>query len=148
MTELTADERTTIRDAALGAMALVSRADPGFFATFKESMAGSKALAAAPESIRELLKADGLPTPPRGSVEEVTRQILDQLSAAVGVLQGKAPEQVEPYKQVILSACDAVANASKGVAPQEQAAIDQIRQALASGGLAVPEGTPPPAPTA
>lgn len=148
MAELTADERTTVRDAALGALALVSRADPGFLATFKESMAGSKALAAAPESVRELLKADGLPTPPRGSAEEVTRQILNQLQAAVGVLQGKAPDQVEPYKQVILSACDAVANASKDVAPEEQAAIEQVRQALASGGPAVPEGTPPPAPTA
>lgn len=112
-------------------MALVSRADPGFFATFKESVAGSRALAAAPEGVRDLLKAEGFPTPPRGTAEEVTRTVMDQLGAAVGLLQGKAPEQVEGFKAVVLGACDAVANASKGVAPEESAVIDQVRSALA-----------------
>ena len=43
---------------------------------------------------------------------------------------------------------DAVANASKGVAPEESAVIDQVRSALASAGPATPQGAPPPAPTA
>ena len=55
MAELTADEKATVRDAALGAMALVSRADPGFFAACSESAAGARALAAAPEGIRAAL---------------------------------------------------------------------------------------------
>lgn len=143
--DLSPEEKSTVRDAALGAMALVSRADPGFFATFKESMAGSRALAAAPEAVRELLKAEGLPTPPRGSAQEVTAAVMNQLQAAVGILQGKAADQVEGFKAVVLEACNAVANASKGVAPEESAVIEQVRSALASGGPAAPEGTPPPA---
>lgn len=49
MADFTDQERDTIRTGAFGAIALVSNADPGFFATFKESMAGSKALATAPK---------------------------------------------------------------------------------------------------
>ncbi len=86
--------------------------------------------------------------PPRGTAEEVTPAVMDQLGAAVGLLRGKAPEQVEGFKAVVLGACDAVANASKGVAPEESAVIDQVRSALASGGPATPQGAPPPAPTA
>lgn len=134
MSELTAEEKTTVRDAALGAMALVSRADPGFFATFKESMAGSKTLTAAPEGVRALFKADGLPTSPKGSADEVAQHILESLQSAMTVLRTKAPEQAEGFSTVVLQACDAVANASKGVAPEEASAIQQIRQALGSTG--------------
>lgn len=128
---LTDDERSTVRDAALGAIALVSKADPGFFAMFKESMAGSRALQDAPEGVKDLFKAGGFPTPPTGSSqEEVNGKILAELTAAMSVVRTKAPAEAEGYKQVILSACDAVANASGGVAPEEQAAVDQVRAAL------------------
>ena len=102
---LTDDERSTVRDAALGAIALVSKADPGFFAMFKESMAGSRALQDAPAGVKDLLNAGGFPSPPTGSSKE-------------------------EVNSKILAACDAVANASDGVAPEEQAAIDQVRAAL------------------
>ena len=65
MAEYTEAEHETIRSAAFGAIALVSKADPGFFSTFKESMAGSRAFAAAPPAVQELLKTGGFPTPPR-----------------------------------------------------------------------------------
>ena len=55
MTDYSDEERDTVRSAAFGAMLLVSKADPGFFAMFKESMAGSKALAKASPELRGLL---------------------------------------------------------------------------------------------
>ena len=131
-TPLTDDERSTVRNAALGALAMVSQAQPGFFATFKESMAGSQVLKSAPEDVRSLFTAPGLPTPPTGSsAEEVTSKVMSELSAAVGVLRAKAPEQLEGFQQVLLQACDAVAQASKGVAPEETAMIEKVRTALA-----------------
>jgi hypothetical protein len=59
MADYNDDERDTVRSAAFGAMALVSKADPGFFAMFKESMAGSQAFANASPELQELLKSGG-----------------------------------------------------------------------------------------
>ena len=56
MADYTDEERDTVRNAAFGAIALVSKADPGFFSSFKESLAGSKALASAPKEITEILR--------------------------------------------------------------------------------------------
>lgn len=67
MTDFTDQDKGVVRDAALGALALVSRADPGFFAMFKESVAGSKAIAAAPAGLRELLTAGACPRPRRAT---------------------------------------------------------------------------------
>ena len=58
MADYSDNERDTVRSAAFGAMLLVSKADPGFFATFKESMAGSKVLAKASPELREMLTAE------------------------------------------------------------------------------------------
>lgn len=130
MAEFTEEERNTIRTGAFGAIALVSKADPGFFATFKESMAGSKAFAAAPAEIQGLLKEGGLISPPKGSPAEVEASVVSSLTGAVQILQAKAPEQAQGYRDVVLAACDQVANASKGVAPEETDMINKIRAAL------------------
>ena len=71
MTHYTDDEKVTLRNAAFGAMMLVSAADPGFFAMFKESMAGAKALATAPPDLRDLFKGGGMPSVPKGGGAEV-----------------------------------------------------------------------------
>jgi hypothetical protein len=142
---LTDDERTLLRRAAYGAIALVSRADPGFFATFREAMAGSKALQEAPEQVRSLLTEGGqFPAPQRGSAAEVEANVLGDLRRAVQVLSAKAPAQVSGFRTVVLAAAGQAAGVSGGVAPAEQSAIDRIRDALA-GGLA---GEPPVGDTA
>jgi hypothetical protein len=130
-TDLTEDEQTLVRRSAFGAIALVSQADPGFFAMFKESMAGSQAFQQAPEGVKELLREGGFPTPPRGSKEEVRSTILAELGQAMDVLRAKAPAQADGYRDVILAAADQVAGAADGVAPEEQAVITEIRTALA-----------------
>ncbi len=130
MTDYSDQERDTVRSAAFGAMALVSKADPGFFAMFKESMAGSKALANASPELQELLKSGGLPNPPKGKPEEIDKAILTSVEQAVAILQQKGPEEVEGFKAIIVDACNKVAEASKGVAPAETEAIGKVKSAL------------------
>ncbi len=132
MTDYTDEEKATLRNGAFGAMMLVSAADPGFFAMFKESMAGAKTLAAAPPDLRDLLKGGGLPSVPKGDMAQVEASVLTQLQQAIGILQAKAPQDVDGYKGVIRAACDEVAQASKGVAASETAAIAKVRTAISA----------------
>ena len=135
---LTDDEQSMVRRSAFGAIALVSKADPGFFSMFKESMAGSKAFQEAPAGVQELLREGGFPTPPTGSPAEIEQTVLTELGQSMQILQAKAPQQATGYRDVILSAADRVANASDGVAPEEQAVIEKIRAALGGAGGAAP----------
>ncbi len=130
MADYNDDERDTVRSAAFGAMALVSKADPGFFAMFKESMAGSKAFANASPELQELLKSGGMPNLPKGNPEEIDKSILTSLQQAVAILQQKGSDEVEGFKAVIVDACNKVAEASKGVAPAETEAIGKVKSAL------------------
>ncbi|WP_122263386.1 hypothetical protein [Ornithinimicrobium cerasi] len=132
-TPFTDDEHELIRRSAFGAIALVSRSDPGFFSMFKESMAGSKALQEAPEGVKALLSEGGFPTPPAGSPEEVEETLLADLGQTMRVLRAKAPTQAQAYRDVILAASDRVAAASDGVAAEEQQMIEKIRAALSDG---------------
>ncbi|AXH94801.1 hypothetical protein [Ornithinimicrobium avium] len=122
-----------VRRSAFGAIALVSQAEPGFFATFKESMAGSRALQEAPEDVKELLEQGGFPRPPTGTPEEVRAEVLADLHRVMQVLNAKAPGQARGFRQVVLAAADRVASASDGVAPEEMAVIEEIRHALDTG---------------
>lgn len=93
MTELTQQDQDVVRRAAFGAMALVSQADPGFFAMFKKSMAGSRALASAPDNIRQLLQG-GMIMPERAcSREEMQQNVLNDLQNAMQMLQGDPQAQ-------------------------------------------------------
>jgi hypothetical protein len=131
---LSEDEHTLLRRATFGAIALVSQADPGFFAGFKESMAGSKALQDAPEDVRALLLEGGrFPRPTASSPADVEDSVLADLRRAVQVLSAKAPRQAVGFREVVLAAVQAVADASDGVAPAEQRTIDRVRDALAGG---------------
>lgn len=132
MAEYTDAEHDTIRNSAFGAIALVSKADPGFFATFKESMAGSRAFAAAPPAVQELLKSGGFPSPPKGDAAEVEAQVLAGLGEARTILEAKDPAAAQGYRDVLLAAADAVANAAGGGTDAAEAAvIAKIRAALA-----------------
>lgn len=129
MTDYTDDERGTLRDAAFGAMMLVSQADPGFFAMFKESMAGAKALAGAPAELRDLFKGSGMPSMPKGDAAQVEATVFDNLGKATAILQAKAPQDLDAYRGVIAAACDQVAQASEGVKETETAMIAKVKAA-------------------
>lgn len=120
MSEYTEHESDTIRAGVLGAISLVSRADPGFFALFKESAAGAKALEALPEDLRRIVSEFDLPTHLRG--EELNR-----LSEGLSMVDAKDPEAGAALRTVVLDACQQVADAAGGVADSEKAVIDQVR---------------------
>jgi hypothetical protein len=124
MTEYTDQERDTIRTAAFGAMTLVSAADPGFMAMFKESMAGAKALAAAPQPLQGLLKSGGMPNAPKDKAS-----VLAALQQSKQILSSKSPEDLAAFQSVIATACNEVANAHSGVNEAEVAAINEVRAA-------------------
>ena len=130
MAEYTEQETDQIRRAVLNAIAYVSKADPGFFAAFSESAAGARALAEAPENVRALLTG-GFILPEAQSPEEFDASVVPDLQAAIATVEAKDPADAAALKQVVLAAAQQVAEASNGVQPEEQQAVETIRQALA-----------------
>lgn len=142
MSNLTPEQTDLVRGAAFGAMAVVSKADPGFLAMFKESMAGAKALASAPPEIQAMLKG-GFVAPPAGVAEDLEGTVLAQLASARDMLAVNAPELLDGFRSVVLAACDATADASGGISEAEGSAIEKIRTILsAGGGASIVEGAP------
>lgn len=124
-------EQDTIRRGFFGAIALVSQADPGFIETFKESFAASKAIQSAPAEVRELLKG-GLMMPPKaGSAAEMREALLADLKSAMTVLD-RDPATRTAFADSVVQASEQVAQAASGVAPEEQAVIDEVRALVAA----------------
>ncbi|QGN50351.1 hypothetical protein ACN26Y_01530 [Micromonospora sp. WMMD558] len=128
---LTAEERLTLKTGAFGAVFLVSNADPGMLALFRESFAASGAMADASGVVKEALTTGPLPRLPRDSALEIESVVLPALTRAVAILRSKAPSEVGTYREVVLAAADRVAQAHRGVSPEETAMIERIRAALA-----------------
>ena len=127
---LSEDEARTVRSAALRAGALVAQAEPGFFDTFKESFAASRAVKAASPELQKLV-VGGLPEMPSGSPDEVNARTLDLLRQAVGILTAKAPQLLEEYRRVVLQSAKDVAAAAGDTSAKETAALRDIESALA-----------------
>jgi len=130
MSVYTDQERDTIRNAAFGALTLVSAADPGFLSMFKESMAGAKALAAAPANLQDVLKSGGMPPIPKGSQEEIKASVLAALKQSKDIIMAKAPQDLQPFQAVIAEAINQVATAHEGISGTERQVIDEVRAAV------------------
>jgi hypothetical protein len=130
MSVYTDQERDTIRSAAFGALTLVSAADPGFLSMFKESMAGAKALAAAPADLQSVLKSGGMPPMPAGSKEEIKQNVLTALRQSKDIITAKAPQDLQPFQAVIAEAINQVATVHEGVSDSERRVIDEVRAAV------------------
>ena len=48
----------------------------------------------------------------------------------MAALDAKAPDDVDAYRKLVLDVSESVAEAAKGVAPNESKALDTIRRAL------------------
>jgi hypothetical protein len=128
---LTEDEQKTVRSAALRAGALVAQAEPGFFDTFKETFAASKAVKAASPEVQKLVTGGFPEMPSGGGMDEVNARTLELLKQAVGILTQKAPQLVEEYRQVVLQSAKDVAAAADDTSQKETAAVGEIERALA-----------------
>lgn len=118
-----------------GAGLLVATSDRGFFDTFKEAGALAKHLAdarknASSEAVRELAQTGragfGLGTSPN----ELESETLEALRSAVSILESKAPDDVEPYRELVLEVAESVARAAGGGDEAENAALEKIRTTL------------------
>ncbi|BCB87450.1 hypothetical protein [Phytohabitans suffuscus] len=127
---LTAEEKSTLKTAAFGAVYLVSDADPGFFAMLRESFAASGALAGATGLVKEVLSTGPLPKLPRGSTAEVEAVVLPALSRSVAILREKAPSEVDNYQAAVVTAVEQAANASHGVNAREADALAKVKTAV------------------
>ncbi len=133
--DFTKDEWETLERGLTGTGMLVSVADPGVMDSFGESSALAKYLASqraagTTELMRELGGTHGTGFGLTTNPNEVRAGTILALQSAVGILSAKAPDELEPYRQMVLGVATAVAQAKKGVSPTEEAVINAVRDAL------------------
>ena len=127
--QLTAEEKSTLKMAAFGAVYLVSHADPGAFDMIKESFAASRALTDTAGLVREVLTTGDRPHLPRDP-EEAELLVLGGLRRAVEILAVKAPRETDNYRRAVLAATDRVAGAVDGRSEAEATMMTKVRGAL------------------
>jgi hypothetical protein len=133
--DFTDEEWKTMQEGITGAGMYVALADRGFFDSFKEASALAHHLREAHEHNDSVLIRDlatghdrpfGMSTPP----EEIERNTVTALQQAVAALEAKSPEDLPAYRQLVQDVAQSVAEAAKGVSPQENQALESIRAAL------------------
>jgi hypothetical protein len=135
--DFTEEEWKALQKGVTGAGMLVSVGDRDFTDSFGEASALAKALAtqheqSTSELVREIANIRGTGFGLTASQKDVEAETLASLEIGLAALAAKAPEDVEPYRQLVLGAADAVAEAKGGVKSGETAALDKIREALGS----------------
>lgn len=130
------EEWAALQRGLTGSGMLVSISDRDFTDSFGEAGALGKFLAGqqvagASDFIREVSKTRGTGFGLTSSQDEVRNQTLESLRSSVALLQAKHPDEVEPYRALVIGVAAAVADAKGGGTSEiEGAAIAQIREAL------------------
>jgi hypothetical protein len=133
--DFTETEWATLQKGITGSGMLVSLSDRDFTDSFGEAGAMGKYLSGqqltgATDLIRELAKVRGtgfgLTTPP----DRLRNETIAAVTASVELLGTKSPDDVEPYRALVLGLAAAVADAKSGTSAIETAAIEQIKAAL------------------
>ena len=136
-TDFTKEEWETLQKGLTGTGMLVSVSDPGVMDSFGESSALAKYLqsqrvAGATELMRELGGTHGTGFGLTTKPDEVRTGTMLALQSAVEILSAKAPDELDPYRQMVLGIATAVAEAKKGVSASEAAVISAVKEALGS----------------
>ena len=134
--DFTEQEWEQLQQGVVGSGLLVSLSDRGFFDTFMEAGALGKHVAQAKQKsssalIRELADVRGTGFGLTSSPEEVERDTLVALQAAKRTLESKAPEELEPYRELVVQVAESVAKAAGGGETAESGAIEKVRSAVA-----------------
>ena len=132
--DFTEQEWEDLKQGVTGAGLLVSTAHRDFTDSFGEASSIAKQLAAHRDSesqlVRDLSSTRGTGFGLIASPSEVVEGTIKALGAAVAVLNQKAPDEVEPYRALVLDVVAAAAEAKGGVRDEETAAIERIKSAL------------------
>jgi hypothetical protein len=131
--DFTEDEWKELQQGVTGAGLLVSSAHRDFTDSFGEAKAVASHLAAHRSSESELVR-DLAGTHSTGfglvaSPKEVEGAI-SSLSSSVALLEARAPDEVDAYRELVLDVATSAAEAKGGVKDEESAAIEKIRGAL------------------
>jgi hypothetical protein len=135
--DFTEQEWEALQRGVTGSGMLVSLSDRDFTDSFGEAGALAKYLsgqqvAGATPLVREIAKAHGTGFGLTASPDKVRAETMDALRSSTALLGTKAPEEVEPYRQLVLGVADAVAEAKGGEKPVETAMVEEIKAALGS----------------
>jgi hypothetical protein len=133
--DFTDEEWKAMEEGIAGAGMFVALVDRGFFDSFKEASALTHHLREAHEHsdsvlVRDLATGHDRPFGMSASPEEIEQSTVATLKQAVALLEAKSPEDLPAYRQLVLEVAQSVAEAAKGVSPQENQALDSIRAAL------------------
>jgi len=132
--DFTEQEWEALQKGVVGSGLLVSLSDRSFFDSFKEAGALGKHVAQAKqksssELIRELADVRGtgfgLTSP-----DKVEQETLEALQTAKTALESKAPEELEPYRQLVVEVAQSVADAAGGGETAESGAVEKVRSAI------------------
>ncbi len=134
--DFTEQEWEALQKGVVGAGLLVSLSDRGFFDTFKEAGALGKHVATAKQStsselVRELADIRGTGFGLTSSPEKVEQETLAALQTAKTALESKAPDELQPYRDLVVEVAQSVANAAPGGDAAESGAIEKVRSAVA-----------------
>ena len=133
--DFTEQEWEALQKGLVGAGLLVSLSDRSFFDSFKEAGALGKHVATAKqrnqsELIRELAQVRGTGFGVASSPDKVEQETLSALQTAKTVLETKAPEDLQPYRDLVLEVAQSVAEAAGGGEAVETGAIEKVRSAI------------------
>ena len=133
--DFTDDEWAALHKGLMGSGTLVSVSDRDLSDTFGEASALGKYLAGqqvagTTELVRELAKSRGTGFGLTTSPAQMHAETMAALSSAIGTLGAKAPEDLGPYRDLVLGLAQAVADAKGGEVPIEASTIASIREAL------------------
>jgi hypothetical protein len=135
--DFTDEEWKTLQAGVTGAGTYVATVDRSFFDSFKEASALAHHLRDAHAHsdsalIRDVATGHERPFGLTASPQEMEQATVAALEQAVATLSAKAPEELPAYKQLVLDVAQSVAEAAKGVSPQENTALERVRAALDS----------------
>jgi hypothetical protein len=133
--DFTDEEWKAMQEGIAGAGMYVATVDRGFFDSFKEASALAHHLREAHEHsdsvlIRDLATGHDRPFGMTSSPAEIEQSTVATLQLAVAALEAKSPEDLPAYRKLVIEVAESVAEAAKGVSPQENQALDHIRAAL------------------
>ena len=141
--DFTEDEWKTMQKGITGAGMLVSTGHRDFTDSFGEAAALARELVTqrqdgATELLRELAETRGSGFGLVASPTELEQGTLAALGEAVTILTIKAPDEVGPYRHLVLDVANKVAEAKGGVRDEETAMIEKLRDALGAAGRREP----------
>jgi hypothetical protein len=133
--DFTDEEWKAMQEGIAGAGMYVATVDRGFFDSFKEASALAHHLREAHEHsdsvlIRDLATGHDRPFGMTSSPAEIEQSTVATLQQALAALEAKSPEDLPAYRKLVIEVAESVAEAAKGVSPQENQALDHIRAAL------------------